>query len=112
MTYELAHWFLNKSKALWASIWIKGFIGKLLFFPVNSILAILFILLSLVLYIASFMTILEKVSRGLFFFFKRKFTYAGFFGKILYTPFLLISIIFCIGIIIISIGQAMPFKQS
>jgi hypothetical protein len=112
MSYELAQWFLKKAREFWAAIWKKGFFGKILSFPINSILAMLFLVISLVLYAASFMTILEKIGRSMFFYFKRKLSYAGFFGKALYFPLLLVSIVFCIGIIVLSIGQAMPFKQA
>ncbi|MCK5855413.1 MAG: hypothetical protein KAG56_09335 [Sulfurovaceae bacterium] len=112
MIYELAQWFVKKAKELWASIWIKGFFGKLVFFPINSILSILFLIIGLALYAASFMTILENIGRSMFFFFKRKVSYSGFLGKIVYFPLLLLSVAFCLGIIIFSIGQAMPFKQA
>lgn len=112
MIYELAQWFIKKGKEFWESLWNKGFFGKLFFFPINTILALSFLFIGLVLYAASFMTILENIGRGMFFFFKKKLSYAGFFGKLIYFPLLLFSVAFCLGIIVLSIGQAMPFKQA
>ena len=111
MIYELAQWFLKKAKELWASIWYKGFFGKLFFFPINSILAVLFLTISLILYAASFTRILDNMARGIFFFFKRKFSYAGLLGKIIYGPLLLVSVALCLVVIVISLGQAMPFSH-
>jgi len=57
------------------------------------------------------MTILENIARAVFFFFKRKLSEAGFIGKIFCLPFFIASILFCISVIALSLGAALPFKE-
>ncbi len=110
MVYDLAQWFQKKAGACWNS-WIQsGFFGKIFFCPL-ILFSVLCLLISLALFAASFMTILENIARGLFFFFKRKLSEAGFIGKIFYLPFFIASILFCIGVIAFSLGAALPFKE-
>ena len=110
MVYELAQWFLAKAKGLWGAFWRRGFVGKLFSLPVVLPLTVICLALGLFLYVASFVRILENIGRRLFFFFKRGFSNAGFIGKVVYLPFLLLSVLFCVAIMVLSIGQALPFS--
>ena len=68
-------------------------------------------LVALVFLAASWATLLEKTAARLFFFFRRRIGGAGFIGKLFWLPFLLVSVLFCVGVVVLSIGNANPFSQ-
>lgn len=110
MRYELAQYFYKKVQGIWIFWKKKGFFGKIFFLPV-MLVAGFCLCMSLFLFVASFMTILENIARSIFFFFKRKMSKSGCIGRVFYFPFFITSIAICVFVIVFSIGSALPFKE-
>jgi len=112
MIYNLANWLTQKNISMWKWVWNRGFLVLLILaIPVGYISLILF-MLSLILYVFSIVTILEGIATSMFQYFRAKMKEAGLFGKIVYFPLFLLSIVFCGIVLIISIGSAMGNNSS
>ena len=109
MVYQLAKWLWAQARGHWHSWFARGFFGRLCLLPFQGPLWLFCGVLSMLLFAASFMKILENIAKSIFFFFKNKFWASGFIGKIFYLPFLLMSMLFCLLVIVLSIGSANPF---
>lgn len=112
MVWDLAQWFYGRSGRVWRWWGFRGAFGKLITLAPASFLALACLAVAGVFAVASWMVILEKTAAGTFRFFQRRFGRAGFVGKVLLLPLLAGALLFCVAVIVLSIGSANPFGRA